>query len=79
MRAIAAIIGLVVLIFGYSYATGPLHLGAPDWYANYPCPAGSHLKTWWVPAGQDTSQETDVYHGWQEVGGCAGTLTITGH
>lgn len=78
--AAVAVIGVLILM-GAQYAKTSLHMGAPDFYHGWAqqCAArGDVLKTWWVKVpGCDPNTVPDCYDGWQELGGCAGTLKAT--
>ena len=74
-KFIGLLIAAVILWLGAGYAMGTLHIGAPDWYANYPCPKGTVLKTFWVKNPDPNAQYE--YRGWQELGGCSASTQLS--
>lgn len=70
----------VLLAVGALQARDHFHIGAPA--LTYDCPAGSYVKTWWVP---DSSTEgegapgTLEYHGWREIAACASSIDVGGN
>jgi hypothetical protein len=81
MKIIAAVlvVGALLLAAGPAKrAYDSAHIGAPELV--YPCPPGSFVKRWWVPASSpegNCAPGTLVYHGWREIAACASSTTVS--
>ena len=67
----------VIALIGWNYVQSAWHLGAPDFYRGWHCPPGTFLKTEWVKVPDPYPNESYMWHGWRDVGGCASSITIT--
>jgi len=76
-RLFAVVLLIIAGWIGYDQAMSRLHIGAPDFYAGWNCPPHTFLKTYWVAAPDcNPAYVIYCYRGYQDLGGCASSLTI---